>query len=147
MKVSDFFPTKYLGAADLQGKSWRLSIAVLRVEEVGLARDKKPVLYFAQGKKGLVLNATNAETIASIAGSEEVDSWKNVTIEVYPTTTEFRGATVPCIRVRAPKTPSASVRSYPSRPAPAPAPLEDELAAPPDPEGDNPYGAEGEVPF
>ena len=53
-------------------------------------------------------NRTNARTIAELYGPETND-WRGRHITLFPTTTDFRGASVDCIRVR----PEAPVRSEP----------------------------------
>jgi hypothetical protein len=65
MKISQLFPSKYVKAVDLNGKTVTLTIAKLAIEELGHGpeKERKPVLYFERATKGLVLNRTNAMTI------------------------------------------------------------------------------------
>jgi len=49
-------------------------------------------------EKGLVLNKTNAQLIAEQHG-QDLASWKGREISIYPTTTDFGGERVECIRV------------------------------------------------
>ena len=58
--VSDAFPSNYLKAADLNNRTVKVAIDKVTFEEIGQEKDKKPVMYFADVKKGLVLNKTNA---------------------------------------------------------------------------------------
>jgi hypothetical protein len=58
-------------------------------------------LYFRGGTKALVLNLTNWDAVADIAG-DDTDGWPGQRIEVFPTTTELRGKIVDCIRIRPP---------------------------------------------
>lgn len=102
MDINGVFPSKFLRAADLQGREVTLTIDNVDVEDVGGhgdSSDVKPVVYFQGKQKGLVLNKTNANTIAGLYGAE-TDGWRGKPITIFPTQTEFAGKAVPCIRVR-----------------------------------------------
>lgn len=99
MKISSAFPTKYISAEDLNSRSWIMTIASVSIEMIGES-DQKPVVHFQNAHKGFPLNKTNARQISSILGSDETDQWIGRQIELYPTTTEFRGDIVTCVRVR-----------------------------------------------
>lgn len=101
MKISQLFPSKYVKAADLNGKTVTLTIEKLVVEELGHGSEKerKPVLYFAKATKGLVLNRTNAMTIAGLYGDES-DEWKGKRVSIYPTRIRAFGAMQDTIRIR-----------------------------------------------
>ena len=112
MDVRLLYPTKYIKAADLQGKDVTLTISRVEPrEELKSAQgtDYKPALYFkemeernarGQGEnKRLVLNKTNATTIAGIHGNE-TDNWVGKKVTLFPTTTRAGGKTVDCVRVR-----------------------------------------------
>jgi hypothetical protein len=103
MNINQAFPSKYLKASDLDGNTITVKIADVKVEAVGRDQDTKPVVYFEGKKKGLVLNKTNSNKIASIAQSHETDEWAGVVIAIYPTEVEFSGESVEAIRVKAPK--------------------------------------------
>ena len=97
MNTNDMFPSNYIKASDMQGQARRLIMDHVESEEIG--EDIKPILYFQGAKKGLVLNKTNANLIASTYGPE-TDGWTGKEIELFPTQTEFKGQTVDCLRVR-----------------------------------------------
>ena len=101
MKISAAFPSNYVKASDLNGKPCPLTIRTCVLEELGQGNDKekKPVLYFQERQKGLVLNKTNSYTVADAYGDETVN-WEGKPIEVYPTQVEFKGKQVDGIRVR-----------------------------------------------
>jgi hypothetical protein len=101
MKMSDLFPSKYVKAADLQGRTVTLTIKGLAVEEMGHGSEKerKPVVYFEKAIKGLVLNRTNAMIIAHLYGDES-DDWRGKRIAIYPTKVRAFGSMQDCIRVR-----------------------------------------------
>jgi len=120
MNINQAFPSKYVAAADLQGRDVPVNIANVVREEVGKEEEVRPVMYFAGMKKGMVLNKTNAGTIAAIYG-EETDHWIGKPITLYPSTTNNGGGKeVDCIRVR--KTPPG-VAAAPVAPPPPPAPV------------------------
>ena len=96
----DVFPSKYLKAGDLDGKTVPVTISHIEMQEVGQG-DVKPVMFFAGKEKGLVLNKTNGGVIAHRLGPE-MDNWKDSVVEIYPDTTMFSGKVVDCIRLRFP---------------------------------------------
>jgi hypothetical protein len=102
MKMSDIFPSKYVKAADLNGRTVTLVIKELRIEDMqnhANERERKPVLYFERATKGLVLNRTNAMTIASLYGDES-DNWVGKRISIYATKVRAFGQMQDAIRVR-----------------------------------------------
>lgn len=100
MKVGDVYQTESsnLAAADLNEKAIKLTIT--RYETVTFDEGLKIVLKFERAQKGLVLNKTNAMRISANLGSDDVDGWIGKDITIYPTTTDFGGKVVPCIRVK-----------------------------------------------
>ncbi len=101
MKLSDAFPSKYLKAGDLPDEgSQPFTIEKIAIEEIGRDKDKKPVIYFDEIHKGLVLNKTNGRTIAGIVGSEDFDEWTGKVISLYRAEVEFQGEMVESIRVK-----------------------------------------------
>ncbi len=53
MNINDQFPSKYMKASDLQGKSFTLTIASIEREEMG--GEMKLILYFRGAEKGMGL--------------------------------------------------------------------------------------------
>lgn len=97
MKLDQAFPSKYLSAADLQGRALTLEISHVNEERIG--DENKLVLYFHNKTKGFVLNKTNATTIASLLNSDDTDDWGGQKIIIRPDKTQFQGKVVDCIRV------------------------------------------------
>ena len=116
----DSIPSKWLKAADLDGKPHLYTITRFAVEK-SQEGEKFPAVYFKEEAKGLRLNVTNGKAIERITGSADPVRWPGVRIVVFPTETELRGETVDCIRVRAPK-PGTKL---PAAPAPEPEPTPD----------------------
>ena len=110
--INSAFPSNYLKAADLQGRECKVVISHVTSEDIG-SGEHKLVVYFTGKDRGLVLNKTNASTIASVTGQNDTDMWVNAPIILFPTQTDFQGKQVACIRVKLLYTPSA-------RPAPPP---------------------------
>lgn len=104
MKVNQLFPSKYMSGDDLGGKAWSFKITAVRLEEMHNrqtnSKIKKPVVYFAGPKKGLILNRTVAEQIAAATGQDDTDNWPGHSITIYPTTIHAFGADHNVIRVR-----------------------------------------------
>jgi hypothetical protein len=99
MDINQVFPTKYLSAGDLQGKAVQVQIAHVVLEVVGNPAENLPVMYFHGKAKGVVLNKTNANAVAQAYGPD-TDNWPGKLVEVFPSTTEFAGKIVDCIRMR-----------------------------------------------
>ena len=109
------FPGKYLKASDLRDQDVTLTICPDRgvaLEEVkghGGTTEMKPVMYFVETakkaraekveEKSLILNKTNAGTIAELYG-KETDEWRGKRITLYPTMTTFGPKRVECIRIK-----------------------------------------------
>lgn len=94
-------------AYDLEGRERTLEIArVVAGELTGEKnrKSKKPMVSFVGEPKKLALNKTNGKIIAKLYG-KDTEAWVGESITIYPTTTEFGGETVDCIRVR-PERPS-----------------------------------------
>ena len=100
MKVGEAFSGSYLKADTFVGR--RVTVTVDRVETEQVGEDTKPVVYFQGKEKGLVLNKTNANMIAKVAGDDEMNNWAGVRIVLYGTKTDFQGKRVDAIRVEAP---------------------------------------------
>ncbi len=104
MKMSEEFPSKYLRAADLQGREVRLTMAHCEREEVGTKDgrpDYKPVLYFKGKTKGVALNKTNAMVISDFYGDDSAD-WFGHDVFLYAVDTEYQGKKTQGLRVRIP---------------------------------------------
>lgn len=108
MKSTDAFPSKYLKAADLQGR--QVPVKITHVDTETLNGEKKFILHFAGKAKGMVLNKTNWNNIAKLYGDES-DDWTGQEIILFEAMVDFQGDTVPSIRV---KGPSAKAGARPS---------------------------------
>jgi hypothetical protein len=87
-------------------------------------KTKKLVVWFANDKRGLVLNRTNNRTIRGAFG-DICEEWAGKIIVVFPTQVDMRGRMTPALRVRipAPKaTNNGQVAAAPPLPKPKPQP-------------------------
>lgn len=96
------FPSKWLKASDLEHEPRLVTIKKITTEKLQDG-GSKPTAWFREEAKGLILNKTNAKSIAKATGSDDMDSWVGKRIVLYVSETEMGGETVDCIRVRAPK--------------------------------------------
>ncbi len=92
-------PTKYLTAANLQNQDATGVIASVLKEEVGNPPEELYVVRFQGWEKGLTLNVTNTNAIIDQYGADG-DKWIGKEITLFPTTTDYQGRQVACIRVR-----------------------------------------------
>lgn len=115
MNINEVFPSKYLKAADLQGR--QVTVKIRSAEQETMGDDRKLVVYFEGKEKGFVCNKTNANNIAALYGPD-TDGWIGSEITLFEAMVDFQGKTVPSIRVRAPQ--RAAQRQAPAKqPTPA----------------------------
>ena len=102
MNVFDLFPSPYLAASDFDGQEYILTISNVTVETLADG-SQKPAVWFSESAKPLLLNKTNSLTIAD-RYSPMTESWHGRPLTLFPTTVDFRGRTVDCIRCPVPAT-------------------------------------------
>lgn len=100
MNVNDAFPSNYLKAADLNGRTIQVSIASAKIEEIGQGqrKERKLVLSFYGKEKTFVCNKTNAGTIEKLYGPD-TDAWIGQPIILTAREVEFQGDMVMALRV------------------------------------------------
>jgi hypothetical protein len=104
MNIHEVYPSKWLKAADLAGKSAVLKVATATMEELKApdgSRDTKLVVRFANTSKALVVNKTNLHALGEALG-DNTEAWIGQTIEAYPTRVSMGGKEVDAIRLRKP---------------------------------------------
>jgi hypothetical protein len=128
MNRNGLYPSKYLKANPDVLSDILVTIRDVIIEVLGQELDEKPVIYFDETRKGLVLNQTNFNNIARICGSDETNDWVGQKIVLTTEMIIFRGQTGPAIRIRQPA-PRSEVRAARPAPTPQPAPggFRDEL--------------------
>ena len=83
--VSDLFPSKWLSADDLAGRSVVVQIAQVSLEEIRQRDGKnelKAVVAFDRAHKRLILNKTQALAIAAVVRSEAFADWPGQRIQL-----------------------------------------------------------------
>jgi hypothetical protein len=114
--ASSYDQSKYFKAADLSAEK-KLKIKTVTEELVGQGAEQKKMLmlWFTNDERGLPLNRVNNRTIRGAFG-DDTAGWTGRVIVVFPTSAEFRGTMVPCVRVRipAPKEATQPVRVEPA---------------------------------
>ena len=106
MNINDFFPSRFLAASDFNDQPQTLTIRGVEIEKMDDGTIK-PSIWFNEANKPLLANKTNCLVIAKQYGTE-TDSWTGRPVELFPTTTTYKGETVPCIRCRIPQTVEAA---------------------------------------
>jgi hypothetical protein len=113
MKLNDVFPSNYLKASDLGDEPRTLTIRDSDMVEMQDG-SRKLCIFFEQGAKGLIVNKTNANTIAAAYG-DDTDDWRGQKVQLISVPVDFQGRTVDAIRVRvrpaAKAQPQSNVRS------------------------------------
>jgi hypothetical protein len=91
---------RFLKAGDLGGEK-KFKIKSVSVEEIGRDKKEKPVVWFKNDKRGLVLNTTNRHTLMGAFG-DDMEGWAEKIIVIFETTVDMMGKMVPALRVRIP---------------------------------------------
>ena len=100
--IDDTFSSPFLKAADLpdEGLAVEISEVDFQIFGKGADREKKPILSLDGHNKMLVLNKTNARTIAKVVGSPRYAEWVGKRITLVRADVEFAGDMVEAIRVK-----------------------------------------------
>lgn len=146
-EINDLFPSKWLVAADLEGKPCVLTIKKIEIETMkgrdGKADEIKPIVFFEEAEKGMVCNKTNATTISKLYGTN-TDDWIGERITLFPTKVTWGKELVDAIRVDTvlPRKPKATANGNGEKKRAIAKPV----TAPPETEDEEP-GAESDIPF
>lgn len=120
MRSGDVFPSKYLKAEELD-EDVQVTISKVVLEELEQKdgkKQEKPVCYFEEGPKGLILNKTNWALIAKQHGDES-DDWTGKKIILTTVDVDAFGDVVSAIRVKPPKKQSGG-SAFPKAASPEP---------------------------
>ena len=105
--ASDYFQTpasKYFRAGDftkeLIGTIQSVDRAEFKNDDGSAAA--KPVLHFQDLPQALVLNKTNFTALSLMLG-EDTNDWTGAKVALYPSRVDFKGKTMPTIKVRRPQ--------------------------------------------
>jgi hypothetical protein len=101
MNINDLYPSKYLKAVDLNGNAQTVTISRIEVEAIGDPQrpDRKPIIYFQEPIKPMVLNKTNGLAIAARFGPE-LNNWIGGRLELFSMLVQGPNGPVDGIRLR-----------------------------------------------
>ena len=129
----DSIASEWLSGLDLAGKTVNVMIATVDEVTVPEPRTGKQVckvaVTFAGAKKRLLLNATNAKTLAKLFGLE-TDAWSGKGVALRPENVQAFGQSYCVVRVAGAAT--VKLHKPAETPAPAPAPADLYVPAPAD---------------
>jgi len=102
MNYVEYYKTEYLAGEDLYEGPVTVTIKKVFGKEDNLGDGKKlyQIVEFDELEQRLVLNVTNARSIANIVGDGEDQVWKGTQIELYSIIGTAFGETKPWIRIR-----------------------------------------------
>lgn len=101
--IDEFFGN-YLKSQDIKSET-EVTVKEVKVEPLGRGGEAKDklVVYFDGLEKGLALNKVNAEALAEVANSREIEKWKGLKVSLYvDPNVQFAGQRVGGIRVKVP---------------------------------------------
>lgn len=103
MKIGAMFESKYLKKEDC-GHGIQVTIREVKIENVAMENqpaDNKPVMYFHEHNKGMVLNKTNANLVVHYLGTDDTEQWIGKQIVLFDDpSVQFKGEMTGGIRVR-----------------------------------------------
>lgn len=88
--VSDVYPSEWLHAANLMGRSVEVAVSAIEVREFRQQDGSKAnriVVTFKGAQRRLVCNKTPAIALAAIAGTEEFAKWVGLKVLLSPSRT------------------------------------------------------------
>jgi hypothetical protein len=110
--LDELFPSNYLRAADIQGEQ----IFTIKAVEVEMLKNKdtkkdepKPILYFEEAEKGIVLNKTNKNTLEQLFSTTIIADLIGKRVILHTPDVEGFGKVAPAIRIKAQKPPADHV--------------------------------------
>ena len=98
LNFDDAYPSKWIRAGDLGTDTHRVTIKAVEITEFQDGTTK-PSMTFEGRAKGMVLNKTNATTIADRHGKDML-TWAGKDIEIFAQTVQGPNGMVPGIRLR-----------------------------------------------
>jgi hypothetical protein len=92
---------RFLKAGDIGGEK-KFRIRSVSAEEIGRdKKERKPVVWFTNDKRGFVLNQTNRHALAGAFG-DDMEAWAEKIIVIFETMVDMGGRMTPALRVRIP---------------------------------------------
>ena len=82
MQKNQALPSKYLNGSDVGAQLFKLVVKSIVMEKMENDGAMKPVMYFTNAQKGLVVNATNWDNMTTVY-PDDSDAWIGKTVEMY----------------------------------------------------------------
>ena len=98
MKIHDVYPSQWLAAADVED-CLTVTVKGLTFAEVGRDKEQKPVLWFEEVEKGLILNKTNWNNMVLITKEADSDDWVGHQVQLYSTKVQFGSDEVDAVKI------------------------------------------------
>lgn len=97
--ATPLFP--YLAGEMLPADGVTMTVRYVRMEKIESERgsEEKPVMYFQERPKGMVLNKTNAKQLGAALGPE-TDDWTGAGVHLVPKAMKVAGADRVAIRIK-----------------------------------------------
>ena len=105
MKTNDVFPSKYLKAEDDLFNNGEVVATIKDVQLDNLKNregreENKPIMYFRELPKGMVVNKTNWAICAKLFGSDDSDDWLGEKVALVTVEVDAFGDVVRAIRIK-----------------------------------------------
>jgi hypothetical protein len=113
--ANDFFPSKFLKAEDFEADvtyTMKKLTKELLKGKPGKDDELKPVLFFEEVEKGLIVNKTNWAAIEKATGEADSDHWTGKKVTLTIVEVDAFGDIVKAIRVKDAKTSDPTVQKY-----------------------------------
>lgn len=78
----------------------RLTVKEVKAAEVGQDKDVKPVCYFIEDSRGLVLNTTKYNQFSTVNNSRDSDAWTGTVVELGFEEVKFKGKPVGSVAMK-----------------------------------------------
>src|SRR5262245_8508793 len=112
----DWYPSAYLRADDVIDKPMVLTISSIQPEMMQDGK-QKPVVFFKEDKRGLVLNVTNKNFLVMLTRSKNPADAIGLRVSLVAVEAEYQGK--PCMALRLRRPPAAGEAAQP-QPQPKP---------------------------
>jgi hypothetical protein len=116
----DWYPSNYLKADDVIDNAMVLTISSIQPEKMQDGK-QKPVVFFKEEKRGLVLNVTNKNFLVMLTRSKNPADAVGQRVSLVAVEAEYQGKPCMALRLRRPAAGQASPQPQPKPPKPGPA--------------------------
>jgi hypothetical protein len=111
--ISQHFGGSFLTGDDLGGRTYKLQLGGVHIEQFD--DGEKLILAFQNARKSLVLNKTNASTLAAVLGDDS-EGWYGAWVEAFTVPVNFNGKMFQGVRLRVIERPAVPQQRQPTMP-------------------------------